>query len=293
MHARELIDLAVFVASQGPVLIGSVRQVPTAALAQYWTVSKCRLDRWNRTLREVQPPSASCTEETVGVRNLQAVCAEILVSEMLTRVWSSILTAMDYVAGSSEAQPVAASVMAGHLEASNRVLNLISYNPQNAENGGGLNHLRRLTERWTDLLLGSLGSLIHAASFAHDAARTEEFSRDFDRSHQPQVRARAWHLIATSLRATFDAHLRGVTPNTDLNNSIAGAILICFPGYLFDSTGVYHSLWNLRLSAVATDTQAMVDQLLAADSPPKASAAQFSRKIALPKRTWHMPSDDR
>ncbi|HTQ38370.1 MAG TPA: hypothetical protein VMJ32_05050 [Pirellulales bacterium] len=277
MHARELIDLAVFVAAQGPVLLGSVRQVPTTALSQYWTVSKCRLDRWNRTLREGQVPAAARHDELATGRGLQAVCEEILISEMLTRVWSSILTALDYVSQNNEAQPVAASVLAGHLEASNRVLSLISYNPQAAlNNEGELNRLRRLTERWTDLLLGSLGSLIHAPQFAHDAVRAEEFSRDFDRSRQPHVRLQAWNLISASLRSTFESHLHGVTPNADLNSSIAGAVLVCFPAHLFDSTGVYHSLWNLRLSAMTSDTQNMVDQLLAADSPEEASKPGFS-----------------
>jgi hypothetical protein len=285
MHAREIIDLAVFVAAQGPVLVSSVRQLPTSALAQYWTVSKCRLDRWNRCLRDVQPANATRNQEQAGVRALQAVCEEILVSEMLTRVWSSILTALDRAAGSSEAQPVAASVMAGHLEASNRVLSLISYNPQTAmSNEGNLNRLRRLTERWTDLLLGSLGSLIDPTPFAHDAAKAAEFARDFHRSCRSSVRLQAWSLIAASLRTMFESHLRGATPNADLNSSVAGAILVCFPAHLFDSTGVYHSLWNLRLSAVANDTQVMVDQLLAADSasgPRASSTPVFLRRGTL------------
>jgi hypothetical protein len=277
MHVREFIDLAVFVAAQGPVLVNSVRQVPTSALAQYWTVSKCRLDRWNRALRGVQLPAASRHGDLAAADlSLQAVCEEILVSEMLTRVWSSILTALDYAAGSSEAQPVAASVLAGHVDASNRVLGLISYKPQGPGSENNLNRLRRLTERWTDLLLGSLGLLAHAAPFAHDAARAEEFARDFDCSWQPRVRLKAWNLIAASLRATFEAHLHGVTANADLNSSIAGAILVCFPAQLFDATGVYHSLWNLRLSSVASDTQVMVDQLLAADSPSEVQPGLFS-----------------
>jgi hypothetical protein len=275
MHARELIDLAAFVAAQGPALVGGVRQVPDTALAQYWTVSKCRLDRWNRTLRHLQSPVSAGREEVeIAERNLQAVCEEILVSEMLTRVWSSVLTALDYTAGGSEAQPVAANVLAGQLEASNRVLNIISFNSHTASGTeNDLNRLRRLTERWTDLLLGSLGSLVHAAQFAHDAARAEEFSQDFNRSRQPAVRRRAWNLVVASLRETFDPHLRALAPNADLNSRIAGAILACFPAEVFDSAGIYPSLWNLRLSNMTADAQLLVDQLLAADSADAATAA--------------------
>jgi hypothetical protein len=268
MHARELIDLAAFIAAQGPILLGNMRQIPDTALAHYWTVSKCRLDRWNRTLRNAQTSPLLVRGETlVALRNLQVVCEEILLSEMSIRIWSSLLTALDYQIGSSEAQPVAANVLAGHLEASNRVLSIISYNPHTLTGPGNeLNRLRRLTERWTDLLLASLGSLVRIADFAHDAARAEEFSRDFDRSQQPGIRKQAWNLLTASLRETFDPYLRHVTPNADLNTRIAGAILACFPVEVFDSTGIYHSLWNLRVSTMTANAQQLVDQLLAADS---------------------------
>jgi hypothetical protein len=268
MQVRELIDLAAFAAAQGPMLLSSARQVPETALAQYWTVSKCRLDRWNRDLRLAQTPAFSNRgEPSSAARKLQTVCEEILISEMLTRVWTSLLTAVDYLVGSSEAQPVAANVLAGQLEASNRVLGIISCH-QYAASGPGyeLNRLRRLTERWTDLLLGSLGSAVRMADFAHDAARAEEFSHNFNDSGQPGVRKRAWSLVAASLQETFEPFLQSVTPNADLNSRIAGAILACFPVEVFDSTGIYHSLWNLRISTMTADAQQLVDELIAEDS---------------------------
>jgi hypothetical protein len=267
MQSCELIDLAAFVAAQGPLLIASRRQVPDAALAQYWTASKCRLDRWNRTLRTAGAVDGQNRTSSVANRHLAAVCEEILISEMLTRIWSCVLTALDYSAGSGEAQPIAASVMAGHLEASNRVLSLISYKPHTAHGADSeLNRLRRLTERWTDLLLGSLGTQVHGANFAHDPTRLEEFSRDLSGRQEPEVRRKIWDLIISSLRTSLAAHIRGPAPNHDLNSRLAGAILACFPVNVFDATSIYHSLWNLRLSAITADAQQLVDQLLAADS---------------------------
>jgi hypothetical protein len=270
MNAREIVDLAAFVAAQGPVLLSSRQPVPDSSLSQYWTASKCRLDRWNRMLHHVQTSGASFSlgELPAGSRNIHAVCEEILISEMLTRVWSSLLAAVDYNTGSGDAQPVAANVLASHLNASNRVLSIISNPPdQSPTSRTDLNRLRRLSERWTDLLLGSLGSLVRIADFAHDAARAEEFSQDFSRGQQPGLRKRAWNLLAASLRETFDQHLKTATPNADLNSRIGGAVLSCFPVQVFDSTGQYHSLWNLRISTLAAEAQMLVDELLAADSP--------------------------
>src|SRR5262249_46249431 len=112
MQTREIVDLAAFIAAQGPGFLGGAGQLPESALAQYWTASKCRLDRWNRLLRRVQDPArTSPQEEHLDWSHLQAVCEEILVSEMVTRVWSSLLTALDYLSGGGEAQPLAANVL--------------------------------------------------------------------------------------------------------------------------------------------------------------------------------------
>jgi hypothetical protein len=53
-----------------------------------------------------------------------------------------------------------------------------------------------------------------------------------------------------------------LSPNEDLNAKIASAILSCFPSDLFDSTGLFRSLWLLRMSNVTSDVQGMIDTLV-------------------------------
>lgn len=281
MHTRELVDLAAFVAAHGHALISGTWQVPTTALAQYWTASKCRHDRWNRSLREsiLSSPAANHGVSKLTSLSLQGLCQEILVSDMLTRVWSSIITSFDSPIGAAEAQPVAASVLAGQLEATNRVLNLISVQRGSAGRvDGELNRLRFLTQRWTDMLLGGLSEVCEIARFVHNADRAEEFSRDFNSARSGAVRQQAWSLLTTSLSTVFRPLLQCEPANADLNARIAGAIVACFPSDLFDSVGVFHSLWMLRLSTTTADTQLMVDDLLAAESPPEV------RRLNLPRR---------
>ena len=50
--------------------------------------------------------------------------------------------------------------------------------------------------------------------------------------------------------------------NPEANARIAASILASFPGELADSTGMFGSLWLARLSAVASDAQGMIDELL-------------------------------
>ena len=53
-----------------------------------------------------------------------------------------------------------------------------------------------------------------------------------------------------------------VSPNEDLNAEIGSAILSCFPAELFDSTGLFRSLWLHRMSNVTSDVEGMIDALV-------------------------------
>ena len=57
------------------------------------------------------------------------------------------------------------------------------------------------------------------------------------------------------------------SPNAELNARIAASILACFPAELFDSTGLLRSLWLMRLTNVAEDTQGMIDELFKSERP--------------------------
>ncbi len=53
-----------------------------------------------------------------------------------------------------------------------------------------------------------------------------------------------------------------MSPNEDLNAQIASAILSCFPADLFDSIGLFRSLWLHRMANVTSDVQGMIDTLV-------------------------------
>jgi hypothetical protein len=168
---------------------------------------------------------------------------------------------------------VARSVLIGHLEARHRVLLLLVRGPGiHAEAAMKLNHLRRRIERWTDLLVGYLAGLDDVGEFAFDPDRAKDFAQDLHYQCGEMGGRRAWPLVLASLRAAFRQGLAPISPNTDLNASIASAILACFPAELFDSTGQFRSLWLTRLSNATSDVECMIDELLgpgpAADVAP-------------------------
>ncbi|MHC4400170.1 MAG: hypothetical protein ACYTG0_10865 [Planctomycetota bacterium] len=283
MHARELIELAALVSVHGPVLVVGEGRVSTSALEQYWTASKSRLDRWGRALKQVSQRAAR-GELRLGaprLANLRAVLEEIVTGEVLTRVWTAVLCAYDWRRGTDRTEPVARSVMTGHLEARHRVLTLLLNGPSiGAEEAVKLNRLRRRTERWTDLLIGYLTGLDDVSRFAVNPIRAREFAEDLRyRSHLKGGRF-AWPLLVGSLRAAFARGLGPTSPNEELNARIAASILASFPPELFDSTGLFRSLWLLRLTNVTSDTQGMVDELLGLEHAPISGEGRISHRLS-------------
>ena len=269
MHARELVELASIVSAHGPALIRSGERIPVDSIEQYWTSSKVRLDRWAWRLKSFVGKAE--TDARRRQSQWPAVCGvleEILTGEMLTRVWTAVLCAYDRRRGTDEVEPVARSVFIGHMEARHRVLSLMVRGPGiDAEAAVKLNRLRRRAERWTDLLVGNLQSLHDVSEFAFDPQRSKDFAEDMQYRGRLQGGRHVWPLIQASLRAAFHEGLGSESPNADLNARIAAGVLSCFPPEVFDSTGLMRSLWLMRLTSAAEDTQGMIDALLAPERP--------------------------
>jgi len=269
MHARELIELAAIVSAHGPALIQSGERIAADSIEQYWTTSKVRLDRWAWRLKSfAQQANTDAQRRRVQWPATRSVLEEILTGEVLTRVWTAVLCAHDRQRGTDEVEPVARSVMIGHMEARHRVLTLMVRGPGiDAEAAVKLNRLRRRAERWTDLLVGHLMGIHDVSEFAADPQRAKDFAQDLkDRSHF-QGGQQVWPLMLASLRAAFQRGLGPESPNADLNARIVASVLSCFPTEMFDSTGLMRSLWLMRLTNMADDTQIMIDDLLGQEHP--------------------------
>jgi len=269
MHARELVELAAIVSAHGPALIRSGERIATENIEQYWTSSKVRLDRWAWRLKSfVGKAETDANRRKAQWPTVRGVLEEILTGEMLTRVWTAVLCAYDRRHGADEVEPVARSVFIGHMEARHRVLTLMVRGPGiDAEAAVKLNRLRRRAERWTDLLVGNLQSLHDVSEFAFDPQRSKDFAEDMQYRGRLQGGRHVWPLLQASLRTAFCRGLGAESPNADLNARIAAGILSCFPPEVFDSTGLLRSLWLLRLTNAAEDTQGMIDALLAPERP--------------------------
>ena len=274
MHARELAELAALLSTHGPVFIRSGRPISKRNIEEYWVASKSRLDRWGRTLKQIatraaeRGPLSTVTQQTT----VRGVVEEVLMGEMLTRVWAAVACAHDRKLGADLAEPIARGVLIGHLEARHRVLTLLLHGSAvSPELGMKLNRLRDRTDRWTDMFVGYLTGLENVAEFAVDPERAKEFAEDLHFQATMPGGRHAWPLIQASLRSALDKGLSTPSPNGDLNARIAQSILGCFQPELFDGTGQFRTLWLDRLTNVADDAEDMLEELTSSHEPPKSS----------------------
>ncbi len=268
IHARQLVDFAALAASHGPALIVGASRISETCIEQYWLASQARLERWAHGLRSFQW-SVSVTGSPVpkawGL--VRPVIEEILVSEILTRVWTAVLSAHDRRRGSATAEPTARSVLLGHLESRRRALALLVDTPGlDLTEAVHLNRLRRRCERWSDVLIGHLLETHNVSEFAVEPSRAREFADDLRTSDQTGGNL-AWSLTAAAIRSAFRTGLCDHAPAGEQNARIAQAVLATFPPELFDSTGAFHSLFTVRMLHAASDAAGLVDELLHTGPP--------------------------
>lgn len=218
----------------GPSLIELPRPLPERALEDYWTASKCRLDRWGHELRlirdEVSPLFGS---PPLDWRSVSALCDEILTGEIVTRLWTGLLRLHDSRRREIAAEPIARSVMLGHVEARHRVLGLImkSYG-QDSHEAAALNRLRDRCERWSDILLARFAVTGAVEDLAHDPLRVRDYLEEWPATSADETKQTRAALLLGSFSAAFPAR-PPLTANADLNGRIAQSILSIFPPEMF------------------------------------------------------------
>jgi hypothetical protein len=245
MHVRELVELAAL-------------------------PSKARLDRWNRSLSSLNMTSkpAGSVEFEFVPSVVEPLLHEVFASEVLTRVWTAVVTVLDSSSDQSAATSISLSVLMGHQEARCRALQWLLTGPlADSPHADAVNLVRRRCERWTDLLIANICHLGSVADYAFDVARTGEFTRDFAEERKRGVYPAAWSMTMTSLRSALRVGLARESFSRDANRQISSAVLACLGPELFTTTGMLRTAWLTRIQRITSDTEGMLSELLAIDTP--------------------------
>lgn len=265
MHASQLAQIGSWVAVHAPTLVFGNSGPEQLASVDYWTSSKCRIQRWNAALKVFNEDLQDSDSSHNPWPAISTVVEEIFVSEFLTRVWSAAVLAHDIYQESDELFGLAHSIHISHIESRNRAMRLLLGNQAaNEKEFDGLNLLRRKIERWTDLFLARVTDIKIGKMFAFDEKRVTDFFEEIEES-SPMVHSRRNQVLIASFAAELGKFQSQWAANPELNRKISSSLLACFPSDRFDSLGLPKSFGLVLLEKTQHDTQLLVDKLLELD----------------------------
>lgn len=262
MRASQLAELGSWIALHADHFIYCEYHQPSLTATNYWTASKARLQRWDAALKRFEQDFANCERVHDPWPALEMVVQEILISELLTRVWSATVIIHDWYHQQDAMYGPTHSVHVAHLEAKTRAIRiLLQARPRNEFVFDRLNRLRRRVERWTDMFLGQLPNAEKVSIFGFDRNRVFDFNREQDNEFLSEIAIRQ-RVLAASF--SIDV-VRDQTPccvNPDLNRELAAGILDFFTADRFDSNSMPKSIRWIWLEKAQIDTQLLLDELV-------------------------------
>jgi hypothetical protein len=191
------------------------------------------------------------------------VLEEIITGDILARVWTALLRAVDRQHGTEALEPVGQSILSSHREALHRGLKLLVAAPAiDAELAMKLDRLRRTSERWNDLLVGGLWALGDVSEFAVDRERAEDFALAFESSPGDRSGPLLWSLVLGSAESALAEGMAPVSPNADLNSRIAGSVLRCFDPRSLATQGTIFASLPWRMTHLVNHAESLIDQIL-------------------------------
>jgi hypothetical protein len=263
MQPAELVELATLAAFHGPTLVVGATGSSLVGLEDYWSASKCRFDRWGTALGRLRRNEYPLFDDCSG--NACGLIEEILGSEVLVRIWTAVVTLFDRHRNVQDNEIVVRSVYIGHLELRRRALKLLFGGAGlTSTEAVALNRLRHRLEQWTDMLLAPLavGDDVKEFAFEEDRLRAQAAELKNDQSGEKSA------FLQTTIRTFAARAFAESAPCPDLNVRVATAVLGGFAPELFDSCGTLRSLWMMRLTKIADDTQRLVTELFRSEREP-------------------------
>ena len=282
MHAKQMAEIGGWLSICSEVFARGGQPAEATHAMRYWAASKCRLQRWQAALKVFEDDLLEQCEMHDPWHAIEVVIQEILVSELLTRVWTVVLIQHDQAVQNDELRSIGQSVFIGHLEARNRAMRLLIKNRgQNQKVYDRIDELRRRMERWTDLLLSRVSDLPLAVQFGFDEHRVKDFAADRPMEGHER-REQMEKLLLASLSSSLRNGIMEWTANPDLNREISAGVLACFPSDRFNSVGLPKSIMLMQMEQVQNDTYVMVQSLIDGEQQ---AAVQFRQRYPEPNES--------
>ncbi|MEZ6146341.1 MAG: hypothetical protein R3B91_13195 [Planctomycetaceae bacterium] len=229
MNLRQTAEVAALASMLSECIVSAQEPIATSALHAYWKSSQLRLKCWFASLRACPPPQATVTSP-YHLRHQVCLCREILVAELLTRVWSTVLLARDAFHSQNECQQLARHVFNGQMEARREVLKLLADSSRlPAQQASVVDRLRRRVERWADMLVGPMVVRHGISDFVIDLDRAKEFAQSAFPSTFDGPNAAVHQLTFVGLSHAIPRTNHSDEARTTLNHAVARSVLAALP----------------------------------------------------------------
>ena len=265
MNAQTLAEIGSWIAIHSTALVHGEPPQQAVAVKTYWTASKCRLQRWAGALKMFERDVELGSPDHNPWPAIEIVVQEILLSDLLTRIFSAAMVTHDVYHQSDELRGLAHGIHIGHIEAKNRALRImLKGQAANEEAFENMNALRRRIERWTDLFLAQLPLCKESELFAFDLSRLNDFRLE-NRLADSEEKYRRQQVFQASLASDLKSLSIQFPANPELNRQVAAGVISCFAADRFDSFGLPKSVTHVWMEKAHMDTQMLVDHLISVD----------------------------
>lgn len=231
-----LVEVTALVSAHSKLLIEQPEQISNVLLGDYYVQCRNRFNRWMRDLNDLDN-GVSISDPlhlfglTPRVPPSLSIAEQVLINDLLNRVWTVILVACDVHREENRIQPLAHNVYRSHMAVRHKALGICmedkSLSPEQLLH---VDKLRAASERWADLLNCSLMAQYDLWDYAFDRTRAQEFFQDrFRNERLSSENSQVWSLILAGLRHSFPDQEGLASPLHDDDRMITRSIVECFP----------------------------------------------------------------
>ena len=235
MKLAYLTEVAALISAHCRLLIEHSDPLPTTLVGDFYIQSRNRFNRWLRDLNDL--------EHGVEIRDplhliglnpvrpaVQSITEQILVNDLLNRVWTMVTISTDHHRGEDRVQTLIRNVFLGHLTIRAKAINVCMKNKSLAPAEViHINQLRASAERWSDLLCSTLMGKYELWDYAYNKSRAQEFYRDRFKQKTMSPRSKVWTLVLAGLRRSFPDKDGLGAPLHEDDRQIVRAMLNAFP----------------------------------------------------------------
>ena len=257
LSVKSLVEVALLASRVGRCAIEDRCEPSPNSLRDFWQQTRELQKHWTAQL------DAWSAEADLELSQLTELSTQLFASELLSRVWSTVLLGIDQQTGRDDLSRVARNAVSGLLQVRHGVMSRLLQQPESlSKHVAEIERVRRRCDRWTDLLIGNLAGSRDLFEFAFEVERARDFateSMEYDPSTGPHP---VEHLVAAGLRMAFIGQL----PDTPLAEPaylrLVQSILGALPQEAFHRDGSLRSVLERRVSSRALRDEPLPAALL-------------------------------